>query len=142
MGTCERCVSRGKGGCDFDGVREALDRALGIDHFAAGNQRSSLEVRQIGIGPVSCEGMLVLAQAHFEGPRDTQGDLVLHGEDVVDRTIESERPDVAAGRCVDQLGGDSQSVTRAVHAAFDQLSRVEGASDVPRVRRLVAKRER
>jgi hypothetical protein len=77
-----------------------------------------------------------------QGRGDALRDLVLDGEDVIDGAVEAERPQVAAGGCVDELGGDAQPLARALHAAFDEVSRIELAADLLDVRRALTHRER
>ena len=66
VGIRESHVSCGERGRDPDGIREALDCALGIHHLATRDQCSSLHEREIGISTVPRVRMCFLAEAHFQ----------------------------------------------------------------------------
>ena len=70
------------------------------------------------------------------------GDLVLDREDVVDGAIEAKRPQMATGGRIDELRGGAQPFARALHAAFDEVSRIERAADLRASAGLLAQRER
>ena len=58
-------------------------------------------VRPLALGPLD----LGVKQARLDRADDTQCDLVLQFEDVVERAVEAVGPDVGAGCRVDQLAG-------------------------------------
>src|ERR1700730_1103295 len=67
-------------------------------------------------------------QPERERADDLAGDLVLHGEDVGKLAVVTVRPDVRAGRGVDQLGRDAHPIVDLAHAAFDHVAHAELAT--------------
>ena len=64
---------------------------------------------------------------------DGEGDLVLDGEDVLGAPVVTLRPEVVAGRHVDELGGDAQLVAGFPDAALEDGADVQALADLPDV---------
>ena len=45
-------------------------------------------------------------------------DLILHGKDIIKRSVVALRPHMSAGGCIDELGVDPHLFTGTAHAAF------------------------
>ena len=73
---------------------------------------------------------------------DRADDLVLHGENIVERAIVALRPEVIAGCRVDELGRDPDARAGPPHAAFEDIADTELPTDTPHVAAAVAKLER
>ena len=78
----------------------------------------------------------------MHGLRHLRRDLVLHREDIGAHFVEADRPDLCTGRRVDQLCRHAQALPRLLHAAFEQVARVEHATDRPRITGLFLQRKR
>ena len=61
---------------------------------------------------------LVLTQNHAQRANDVPGNFILDPEDVLELSIVPLRPKMVTITYVDQLSGDSQSISRLTHAAF------------------------
>src|SRR6185437_14362028 len=57
----------------------------------------------------------------LDGGDDGLGDLVLHGEYVGKLAVVTLRPDMAAGRDIDELNGDAHAAAVLAHAALDHI---------------------
>src|SRR6478672_7367817 len=57
-------------------------------------------------------------------------DLVLQIENVLQRAVKPVRPEVRAGRNVNELSGDPQAGSRLAHAAFEHIPHAEFATDL------------
>ncbi len=64
---------------------------------------------------------------------DALGDPILKLEDVVERTLVALGPEMAAGRCIDELSGDAHAVRRLAHAAFEHIAHAQVAADLRHV---------
>ncbi|MNM99811.1 hypothetical protein D3C81_1123810 [compost metagenome] len=96
--------------------------------------RSHAEVVSLGI-PRSLARRR-FAQAAEQRLHDLAGDLVLHGEDIVQAAIEAFRPQMIAAYCVDQLGVDAHAPRGASCAALQQVAHAEVLCDPAHVHRL------
>ena len=67
---------------------------------------------------------------------DLTGGLILHREQVIERAIIAVRPDVIAGRGIDQLGGDADLAAVDLQAAFEDVLDAEVARDLTDIDRL------
>ena len=63
----------------------------------------------------------------FQRGNDRLADLVLNGEDVVERPVEPIGPDLRIARCFDQLCGQPHPIARTAHAAFEDVRDIEVA---------------
>src|SRR5208282_59783 len=79
---------------------------------------------------------LGLAQGRLDSADYTQRDLVLQGENIVDRAVIALGPDMPAGVRFDQLASDADAGCRLAHAAFEHIAHPELASDLANVWRL------
>ena len=69
-----------------------------------------LQKKQVGLG-IGIPGLRCLAeQSDFQLRHDLAGDLILDGEDIVERAVISLRPKMIAILGLDQLDGDPQAV--------------------------------
>src|SRR3954447_23373759 len=66
---------------------------------------------------------------------DALGDLVLHREDVDELAVVALGPEMAAGRGVVELRGDSHAIVRLAYAALDDVAHAEFLGDLPDVDR-------
>ena len=66
---------------------------------------------------------------------DRLGDLVLHREDVGKLAVVSFGPEMAAGRDVVELRGDTHAIAAPPHAAFEHVAHAELARDLVHVHR-------
>jgi hypothetical protein len=80
-------------------------------------------------------------QRDLEPQHDSRGDLVLHGEDVVERAIVGFRQKVRVGACIDELHRDAQPVARLAHRAFEDVRNVEPFRDLDDVDVFALERE-
>ena len=88
-------------------------------------------------------GRLVQRALHFglldlrrDGADHARGDLVLQVENILERAVETVRPQMRAGRGVDQLPGDADLVAGLADAAFEHVADAELAADLFDVDRL------
>ncbi len=81
------------------------DLVLAGDRTATMGEALDPEVpgRHVRGGGVAEPRLLPLGEPHLHLGREPEGDLVLHRENVVDGAIEPLRPDMGAGRGVDEL---------------------------------------
>ena len=119
-----------------------LDRPLGVLVPVGGDQCLPLQIREIGINAEPGIRMFGPCEAHLQRLRNALGDLVLHRKDVRERAVEAERPDVAAGACVDELCSDTYPLVRLLQAAFEQVPCIERAADLSCIGLAVMKNER
>lgn len=79
-----------------------------------------------------CQHALPFEAGEFDGRRadDASGDLVLHGENVVDLGIVCVRPNEASRRCLGQFDIRSNAIAHATDAAREQITRIQKASDI------------
>src|SRR5438552_2840491 len=89
----------------------------------------------IGRRRVAQTRLLALGQLdlHFGG--ENQRNLILHRKDVVDGAIEAFRPDMYAGRRLDQLRRDPNSVRRLADAPFEHITNTELMGDLAHIHR-------
>ena len=75
---------------------------------------------------------LPIAGVEIERERgdDLRRHVVLHGEDVGQVAVEPLGPEVAAGRRVDELGGDPDPIARLAHAALEHIAHAEALADL------------
>ena len=86
---------------------------------------------------------LAVASAEIERERrdDVRRHVVLDGEDVGELPVEPLRPKVAAGGCVDELGGDPDPAAGLAHAPFEHMAHAEALADLADVDVLALERE-
>ena len=72
-------------------------------------------------------------QLRLQRAGDPCGDFVLQREQIPDIAVEPFRPELGAGRRIDQLGIDPHFLARTLHAAFDDIAHVELMADPARV---------
>ena len=110
-------VSRSIGRIDTNGALELLART--IKNLATfGRPRHDLAPLQETIVGLDTARAAIIVQPrffrrgerHLEGIDDLPGDLVLHLEDVGEVAVEALRPEMRAGRRVDELGIDADTV--------------------------------
>src|SRR6516225_5676555 len=73
--------------------------------------------------------LLGLGQRRLDGCGDTRGNLVLHGENIVEVTVIPVSPDMSAGARIDQLRGYAHPVAAPAHRAFEHVSDPHLAAD-------------
>ena len=61
---------------------------------------------------------------------DALGDPILKLEDVVERAFIALGPEMAAGRCIDELSGNAHAVRRFADAAFQHIAHAQVAADL------------
>jgi len=71
---------------------------------------------------------LGLAQLRLDRADHVTCHLVLQGEDIIERTVETVGPDMRSGCRVDQLTSDPHSVARLAHATFEHLTHAQFAA--------------
>ena len=77
-----------------------------------------------------------------QGSGDGGDQLVLNGEDVVERPVVALGPNVVAGRGIDELGGDAHPPAHLPHAALQEIADIQPAPEFEGVQGLVAEGER
>src|SRR5438128_2082912 len=110
----------------FDGVIQYADRLpgravgmLGEEVQAADETLPGVEaLRRLAPGPFD----LRLLQLRRDRAEDAARDLVLQIENVLNRTIEAVRPEMRAGRGVDELAGDAHPVAGPAHATLQHIA--------------------
>src|SRR5215472_8191107 len=75
-------------------------------------------------------------QIHLEGNDDALRYLVLQGENVAKVSVIPLRPEVAAGRAVDELHIDPDPIRRLANAPLKEISHVQPLSDLRDLHRL------
>ena len=88
-----------------------------------------VEIRQRGDEGTA----LFQAQRHLQLLRDRPGNLLLHGEHVVQRPVVGLRPEVKSVVRVHELGRDPQTVTLFADAPLNEVLNVELSPDLPQV---------
>src|SRR5205085_9042378 len=66
---------------------------------------------------------------------DALGELILNGENVLDRAVVTLRPDVVAVARIDQLRRDAHTIPGLAHAAFENVAYAELTSDLTHIDR-------
>ena len=98
-----------------------------------------MEVKLVGldVGRRWARHRLLLGQQQLDLQcrDDAPGDVVLDGENVADGPIVALRPDLAAGRALDQAGGDADAVAGATHAALQRIADPQPGAGLGRVAR-------
>ena len=84
---------------------------------------------------------LPLGKRKSQRIEDIAGNFILNGEDVFDLAIEPLRPQLITVLRIDQLDGDSQSVSGFADAAVKERLNAETFTDLTSVHALSAKRE-
>ena len=97
---------------------------------------AEIKVERVGIGLALGALRLGRDQLAAQLVGDARDDLVLQVEKVAHRLVEPVRPDVVAGRPVDELGVDPHPAGAALDAALENIADVELAPDLPRLDRL------
>ena len=96
--------------------------------------RHAAQVVVVGVQAFRRLALGALDLGPFELRRDRADDafrdLVLQFEDVVERAFEALRPEMRAGRGVDQLPGDAHPVAGLAHAAFQHVAHAKLAADL------------
>jgi hypothetical protein len=67
--------------------------------------------------------------------RDDQGDLVLDGENIVERPVVALGPEVRSGLRVDELRSDPDPVAAPPNAPFEQIAHAKLLADLAEVNR-------
>ena len=127
-------VAGGKIRVELDGALQLFDRLLHIGHAVSGQERSGLQICQVGIQVLRTLPFharhRILIERQFQGARHLERDLVLHGEDIAGPSVEAHGPHVRAGLRINQLRGDAQARAIALHAALEQVVRFQQAADL------------
>ena len=76
--------------------------------------------------------LLEPGELYSRGADDAPGDVVLHGENVLDLGIVGFRPEEAPGRGLGQFDVDANAIAGAANAALEQVARIEQAADLGR----------
>src|ERR1700736_2886514 len=81
-----------------------------------------------------CQSALLLeaGKLYSRYADDTLGNVILHGEDIVDLGIVCFGPDLPPGRGLGQRGGNPNPTAGAANAAVEQVTRVQKPSDLSR----------
>src|SRR5262249_43724357 len=79
---------------------------------------------------------LCLVHMHRKHRHDSTGDFVLDSKGVIELAIVAVSPPVRAGRGVDKLGADADTVAGAANAALQHVAHPELAPDLPDIDRL------
>ena len=88
------------------------------------------------------DGRTLLGQElEFERCDDGLRDVVLDGEDVVERAVVALRPDLRVGGRLEQLRRDPHAIAGLAHAALEDVRDLEGPRDLGRRDRLALVRE-
>ena len=103
---------------------------------------AGLQVQRIGLGIGRARLRRGAEQFDLQLPDHVGRDLVLDGEDVVELAVVGLRPQLGAGRRIDQLHGDPHRVAGPAHRAFQYVRHVQGAGDVGDRHVLALERER
>ena len=121
----------------FSQQRRACRRELRRFRTAVVVQPLDPEVPRFDIrrGGVAQARLLAFRQPdlHFGGER--QRDLVLHRKDVGEVAVEAVRPDMHAGRRVDQLRGDPDSIGCLADASLEHEAHAELSCDLAHIHR-------
>src|SRR5262249_10668533 len=97
-------------------VQEAVPR----EEMEAGHSAQEVVVTAPALGRLS-PGALDLRplEPWLDGTNDACGHAILQVKDVFEGAVEPIRPDVAAGRRIDELPGDAHARSGLAHAAFE-----------------------
>ena len=76
------------------------------------------------------EGPRTRSEPGLDGLNDTSGDLVLHGEDVLQLPVEALGPELVAACHVCQLGGSMQAAASRPHATLEHMANGEQPGDL------------
>ena len=106
--------------------------------------RHQEELVGLGAARAALPDRLFLAGQQLQLHRgdDRLRNLVLQREDVVEVAVVALRPQVAAGRAVDQLRGDAHALAGLAHAALEHVADPELPRELPDVDVLALERER
>ena len=80
-------------------------------------------------GSAARHGTLLGIEVRLDRGDDALGDVVLHGEQVLQHAVVAIGPDVLAGLGFDQLAGDADAPVGHAHAAFEHVAHAELARD-------------
>src|SRR5262245_13906534 len=67
--------------------------------------------------------------ARRDGANDAVGNLILHNENIFERTVVAVSPDMVTGGGVDELCRDTRAVSGLPYAALEHISHAELAAD-------------
>ena len=104
----------------MEGRHAAQKVVVGIEAFG-----------RLALGPFD----LGLLELRRDGADHARRHLVLQIEDVRQVAIEAVRPEMRAGRGIDELAGDAHPAARLAHAAFEHVADAELAPDLLHVHR-------
>ena len=74
--------------------------------------------------------MLGSVDVRLDAPDHVLGDLILDGEDVVERPVVALRPEVSAALRLDELPGDPNPVAALPHATLEDVTDPELPADL------------
>ncbi len=137
-------MARGGVGVQLERLLEALDRARDRRKARLGKeQKASLQVELVrgsgdGPGRAGEPSLVGRRQADLQRFGDPPRDLVLHGEDVLERGVDLRSPERPSRSRLDELHGDAQPRARALEAAVEDGIDGQLAAGLLRVGRTVA----
>ena len=139
MAPRQRRMGRRVGRIDRKRLFQKRDGAVSVVGLADIDQRQRPQHQIIGVEAVSALALdpldLGASQAGLDGADHADRDLILHGEDVIERTVIALGPQMRAALGLDQLGGDADAIACLAHAAFQHVTDAEIAPDLLHVDR-------
>ena len=127
-------IGRSVVGILLDGFLEILQGCLKAHLVATDPTMAAFQVEVIGFRTLRLHLHQRLLrpsqQRHPQGVRDSAGDLVLDGEDVLQLPFVRLGPEVEAVRDLGELGGDAHPVPGLAHASFQDRRHTKLAADL------------
>ncbi len=127
-------MGRGEIGVELDRPIEQFQRFVDVVACPSVDTGHAAQQVVVGIEPLGRLALGALDFGLFEFRRDrddhARRDLVLQIENVLEATVEAIRPEMRAGRGIDQLSGDPHAVRRLAHAALQHIADAELAADL------------
>ena len=125
---------------ELDRIDEQRQGLFGILRHRCEGKRQRAEIKVIGVQavrPLPPRALdLCFAQGRLDDTYNADRQLVLDGEDIVERAVVMVGPDVGAGSGVDQLSRDANAVPGFPDAAFEGVAHAQLAADLLQVHRL------
>jgi hypothetical protein len=122
-------------GVERYGLLEVTLGRLEIAWLAPQEQVPPQQVQVLGGGGTRGVRMRRRREAYLEPLGHVDGDLALKLQHANKRAVVGARPQMGAGRGIDELNGDAQLVARAPHAALEHVGHVQLASDCSDIHR-------
>jgi hypothetical protein len=137
MDRCQCGPGATVGGIDLGGFLEVGDGRLELVRRLLQIVLPALEHHVVGLDVVrtSPRNAIALVLRQFDGQclGDVARDRVLQREDILELAVVAVRPDVRAGRCVEELRVDADALALAAYAAFENIAGVQRLADVANV---------